>query len=475
MRKSRLIYFLLFLYIIPVVVYSLMGTYSRPLSDDFCDAERALSKGIIPGSIGLYFSYEGRFTANLIQTVIGSTKFSVIPYLPMLYCIMFCLGLFFTFSQISKQLTSNKLPYLSLLLTLAILGGYLSIIPNVNQSFYWANAAVDYFLPTVILTFLLLDISMWMDKRQKQERLRISGNHIVGFLLTIIIGGLNEVAVTVELVCFALLIINLVIFYKKEDKKDLLLFATVCLLGSLLAFFLVLLAPGNEIRKATNPQSPGFFGLVVISLRSFIKFFSNLYTYPSKMLNLIALAIMFGISGLYISSKNPIHKVNKSSVWLYILLIPINALIIIFASFFPGAYGLSASLPTRALSIPTFVLILSTALIGFLIGRLHSNKAIMDVDHKILTAFLIIAILFLSSVPIFNSYRAWRDGESLRIYSMQWDKSEKIITTAVQNGEETIVIEKLIDWSNRNNLSSDKMNWVNRCASAVYGINILTQ
>jgi hypothetical protein len=468
---------ILLLLLLPVVILSFMGTYSRALSDDYCDAYRVIQFGVIGAAYQHYMTFEGRFSTNIIKDlVIGWSPFALIPFMPLIYILVFIIGAFLTMFHIFDTLPKKTRGYYSLVFALAILVVFLSVIPDINQSFYWAGAAIINFLPSVFFIFYCFSLLSWSRWRVKSDHKKAAYIHYaIAFLVPFFAGGLTEVFAVFEAALFILAILIAIVWIERPDRKDYVRFFIISLLGAILALILIAVAPGTAVRQATKVAQPNLINFLRISVTSLVSIFSNIIRYPSKIISLLGLCALAAFGEVHLLKLEGRTTLSKTQLYLLLILIPFSVIILMYACILPAAYALSTGLPTRTQSIPIFVLVLGVVVWGFFWGILHEKTLFAGVDRKVFAVYGAMFFLLLNSIPVFSAGRVWRDGANLRTYATQWDAMHSQILLAKQNDESEVILEPLIDWANRGSITPDPENWVNRCASRLYGITIRTK
>ena len=59
------------LFCAPLVIHIYLGSYSRFIADDFCSSAIARSQGIFRGTFYWYINWNGRFSANFLDSLFG--------------------------------------------------------------------------------------------------------------------------------------------------------------------------------------------------------------------------------------------------------------------------------------------------------------------------------------------------------------------------------------------------------------------
>jgi hypothetical protein len=335
---------------------------------------------------------------------------------------------------------------------------------------------VSGLLPVVLFSYYCLGMLSWWKSRAVGEKGLFFLHYGLAFLMTLIAGGLNETFVVLEVTLFSMLLGCILIFTKGARRKDLLIFFTFSLLGSLVALALVFFAPGNAYRQANFPPTPNLSGLLLISLQGAQALMQNMLQYLSRASSLVGLLILSAMSGAWVFNHGNQQLISRSALKLLLFIVPMLVSILVIVCFVPAAYGQSAIMPQRAMSIPVFALVVGIAIWGFLWGFLHLQGLIEGVDPKAVMAILMVLCLVLSATSIYdNIYKPWRDAVGLKAYASNWDRMNSQILTATDKGETLVQIDPFSDPSGSLDLVPVPGSWVNNCASDFYGITIQTK
>lgn len=456
-------------YVVPLIMFAFMGTYSRPTADDYSDAARAGRYGVFEGANQVYMTWTGTFSSDFISTLIGTTQFKIIPYLPLLYILFFSLGLFLTLLRMELFIPKKFHVYFSLLLTFGILSAFLISMPSIEQSFFWADGGASYMFPIIIFIFYGLNFVSWR-RRAASHRDHHFIDFGIAFLLSWFIGGFSEVFVAMEVVLFAMVLPGIWIFAKESSRKELLSYFSISLLGSLVALAMVFFAPGNANRQANYPPPPGLFRILLLSFRGYRALLLHIAGHISHILILFVLLLLSCLSGAYLYQNQLDRFDSKTFMKFMLFLIPIAVSILIIVCFMPGAYGKSMILPRRAMSIPSFVLVMGIAVWGIFWGYLHMQLIAEWTHRKALAAIMAALTLVIMAVPLFGAYTVWRNGAPLRGYSSHWDVANNQILTAKAEGRTMVRINSEYDWAGLENaLNADQYYGIKVIDNIKYG------
>lgn len=249
-------------------------------------------KDIIEYQIQHYFGWGGRTVAHTIGQI-----FLLFPKILFSTCNAFVYSaLVYLIYQHAKKDKEDKpllIPLLHLLMFFTI--------PVFGQTTIWMIGSCNYLWTTAIIMFFLLQYR----KGIKDTKLRI----VLMFLLGIIAGWTNEnTAVGLIVVIFlSTILFNIEITKKKKIKYNVVKYQISGLIGSIVGFLTMILAPGNYVRNSlfvdTNP-------FILRTIKRAINITECLY---DNILPLIIIVIILVTINIY-------HKKKiDMKVWIYLL------------------------------------------------------------------------------------------------------------------------------------------------------------
>ena len=327
---------------------------------------------------------------------------------------------------IYKIISDKERPLLVLLIHLLLY----FCLPVFGQNCIWLIGSCNYLWTTMfILLFILL-----FKKKRKDNLLSI----ILMFILGFIAGWSNENS------SFALIVITfLTILVTRKDKIN--KWKISGLIGNIVGFLVMILAPGNYVRNAGIVDDMPFFNKI---LDRTITYTGNIVRF---MLPLIILAIV--LVTIYVYKKK---KINKS-------------VFIFFIGSFFAVYSmlLSPQFPERSWLSPVLFLV---------IGNMILINDLYDV-HKIFKFLLIDSILILTVIYIGDYGILSRDINILR---KTWAARIEEINNIKNEKNTNLEFDAYYstNWKNPNfglvDLTSEVDEWPDKDISAYYGIDSIS-
>lgn len=303
-------------------------------------------------------------------------------------------------------------------------------LPVFGQNCIWLIGSCNYLWTTMfILLFVLL-----FRKERKDNIINI----ILMFILGLIAGWSNENS------SFALIVITvlLMIPFKKINIKK---WKISGLLGVITGFVVMILAPGNFVRKENFTEDPSFIMRII---NRGIQYSETLVKY---MLPLIILAVI--LITIHIYKKK---KINKYSFVYFI------------ASFF-AVYSmlLSPQFPDRSWISPILFMIM---------GNIVLVNDIYDV-HRVLK-YILADFIVLSSIHYFGTYALLaKDINNLRV---TWRERINYINKIKKDGEKSVEFKRYLSDNKRNpnyglvDLTPMSDQWPDRDIARYYGLDSIS-
>jgi hypothetical protein len=431
-------------------LYGNIGTYNRLLGDGLCSFYYAERLGLFRSIWYWRITWSGRYSAYAFDwlTEIFFNAQNIVWFTPIILIAWIVASVITVYLFLKSK-------SLSLILGPACVFLILTLIPTIEQSFYWVDGFRAYTLPVIILTTYFMLYLMWIDKIKSKPS--IIWSCIIAFCLFFASGGLSETFAVFQ-VCLLAFVIGYYWIIEKPNLlgKNIFIFFS-SLLGSILATLVVASAYGNVVRQSFFPPAPNIFTILSISFESYIKFLTNIFVSPEKITALIGVLVLsFWIGSVY-QGKLTRHR-NK------IIFQALGGILLSFACFPPGVYGYSEPPPGRVLSIAIFILVIGFMSASFLIGNLLKPQ-----KKNILILF---SILFISTSAWVNGNLLFQKRIVFMEYAQTWDATDLLIKQAITDKKDVVEVPTDSSWAGLDILNQNKNHWVNECYSAFYGIQV---
>ena len=463
MRYSRRILFwlLLALFCAPLVIHVYLGSYSRFIADDFCSSAVARSNGIFRASLHWYMNWNGRYSANFLDSLFGYLGPSATPFATALVITAWLIALAIAVGQI-KLLERWIVAAMVLFATL-------HVIPQVGQSLYWGQGMRSVIPPLILGTLYVALIA----KRSKSTDSAKSLWLITAGLLTFIAVGFAETyfAVQTAAIIFALVIPAVFKIYAPANKRNYFMLLIAGLVGSLAGGLLMFVAPGNKFRQSAFPAPPAIPELSSISLRGLREFFELTVIAPNKWYIWVGLILCGFIFGLQVFQ--PREGSRRRDVWTLVWL-PVVGFVLLLACWVPMAWGTSLTLAYRTFIIPAYVLACLLTCWAYIAGQVCRSAFASFAPHT--PALSLIVLLAFGIVAANISREMWQQRSVFIDYARRWDEREQVIQRAKSQGLPYALVLRQQNWAGLEEVAVDpKITWLTKCFSDYYGINVIPE
>ena len=310
LKQNNSIFFggIIFLLCIP---FFYLTFYIHPSGDDYTYAFLELKSPFYKAFFDEYLLWNGRYISNILVLKNPLTfGFNNIGLYRIIVLII-QLGLFFSILLI----VSNTKAYLNFISRFIISSCfflfYLSLIPALNEGFYWYTGLVTYQF-SIILFLIYFHIFI---------RLTSKIQLCILIFLQLFIVGCNEIAM------FYMISLNfsLIVFNIKKNNRT---YSWILFLSSFIFCLLVFFAPGNSVRSTYfDDVSHQFYRSFFMSVSQVIRFVIVLNS--GFLIFISALILYFIIPSL----KYLIQFQNRK---FYLFIIPIILFILLYISIFPA-------------------------------------------------------------------------------------------------------------------------------------------
>ena len=466
MRNSRRIFLslLLALFCAPLALHIYLGSHSRFLADDFCSSAVARSQGILRGSLYWYNNWNGRYSANFLDSLFGYIGPGATPFATGLVVTAWLIVLAIAVRQITRDLLE------SWIIAAMILFAVLHLIPQVGQSLYWGQGMRSVVPPLILGTVYIALIA----KRNKSTDRVTSWSVISAGLLTFIAVGFAETyfAVQTAAIVFALVIPALFKSYAPENRRNYFLTLIAGLVGSLAGGLLMFVAPGNKFRQSAFPPPPPIPELLRISLRGMREFFELSVLGPDTWYVWVGLILCGFIFGLRVFQRR--EESARRDVWS-LLWLPVVGFVLLLACWVPMAWGTSLTLAYRTFIIPAYVLVCLVTSWAYIAGQLSRRAFVPDRTPVVATAVIVLLAFGIFAASM--SRKTWRRQRALFIgYARRWDERDQMIQRAKSQGLPYAQVLRQHNWGGLEEVAVDpKITWLTKCVSDYYGINVIPE
>ncbi len=458
---------------IPLGVHAYLGGFARYIADDFCTLATLRRLGFFGSQVNWYENWSGRFSFTFIVNLTQLAGPKLTPILPTLALALWLLAVIFLILRWQRWLRMSRSIILAFALSGLVIFATLEGSPNVYQSLYWQTGVLTYTLPLILLTaylgWLLLYTDGLPDKSRHSWAIPASG------AAPFVFGGFSETYVSVQTALLIALIILSTIMLKGKKRRQVNAFLGAGIVGSLLAMLVIVIAPGNLIRRGLMPPSPDPLELIKKSL--FDVYIFSVISFRRQP-NIVALSVILpalvGFLTYQGGSLNKPLRLGDWARWLCpLVVIPVLTAGLILASIMPSEYAISSYPDDRVLIMPTYFLFLGLALWGLSLGCRLRSLFVIKREWVLSTANLVFG-LAVSALLVFGfvSARTLTDRVPIaRQYAQAWDKRDRTLKNIPEDQDEPVAVPSLRHMGFLAEIGYDPDEWINRCVAQAYGVD----
>lgn len=471
-----------------LLAHAYVGSFGRPLSDDYCMASIFRSHGFLGAQRVWYEQWSGRFSYVMVTDLANLIGPKIIPFLPATVLSSWLAALTWAiFSAVGDSFRIGR-TVLSLLLAETIIVGTLATTASLYQSLYWQTGVITYVMPLVFGTTYFGLLGRIAMTGQTPGR----GLALLGGTLTFVAAGFSESFAVLQLVGLILaLFLSVALRPQGLLSKECQVFLLIGLIGAILGAALLVIAPGNDARMAEasavgllSPPSRSWFIWVKTSAR----FGLDSMMIACRPWRFVAMAacfpavLAFTLTGKSESpSPNSIHVTESAKCMAFGAII---ALGLIACSFVPAAYVVSYlqanyQPPERLFVIPQFVFYCFVCLESYWMGI-----AARAIHLRPTYRFRLFVVGSFATLIIAGGSARTISAMSptARNFAIAWDRQDEKIRAARTAGLRTVQVEGLpaTTYNQRARryfglrlMDSASDNWVNQCAAEYYGLDFI--
>jgi hypothetical protein len=454
-------------------VYSYLGTYSRYIADDYCEAVLVTRSSPISAVIERYQAGDWRAAnrySNLLfvgfSELIGGKNMQI-TIASMV--IIWAVGLVWSAHELRKFLGINWMNSMDWFLGLTL--GMFSFLqaPNLFQTVYWRSSMMTHFAPLVFGTLLF---AFWVRQaRYSINRQLFWMTYPLIFIATFIIAGFSEPPVTTMVTGLSLTMLAVWIWGAPPVKQRFLALLAWTFAGAFLGLMALVFSPANA-----NMEQGVIPGLLDILRDSFL--YSYVFIADSIRVFPIPGAVSFLIPALLVwlfmqTSASEFSPIQKRVLWVIVLFSPVVMWILIAAGFSPSVYGQGYPVERMrflARTIMTFTIMLEGAAFGCLLRDLKFGFARASVQLIAVAIMILVGFVY----PVRAAIAVFGDNhEEYLTRARLWDLREAYIVRHADLGEKDLVIPAFSGVYKIKELDINPNHWTNRCSAQYYGVNTI--
>jgi hypothetical protein len=453
-----------------VGMYVYLGSFSRYLADDYCEAVRVTSAPTILDAVleryttenwpratmrysNLFFVGMGEALGdgNMPITIVGMSALWVV-------------GLVWSVHELRKRLGVDWLFQIDLFLGLLL--GFLSFLqaPNVFQTVHWRSAMMTHFAPLVFGSLL---IAFVLRQSRRAEREPISPLvYMFVLFASFIIAGFSEPPTTTLLTALPLLIATVWMWGKPPAKNRILALLISAFIGVLLGLLAMLLSPAVEgMAQEKELNIPLVLGTSFLYSYQFM--LDGIRTQPLP--NFIAAFLPFALTWLHRQFHTDESNIDqKRLIRIWMLALPVLVWILIAAGFAPSVYG--QSFPVERMRFLARTLLTATFMVEGVLFALSLNQ--IQFRQNLMAGVAIVFAVIAIAYPLRTAVNIIRDVLPEYQYRAEiWDMRNAFIARRISEGERNLFIPGFGGVNGVKEIDNNPAHWINGCAAQFYSVD----
>jgi hypothetical protein len=464
-------------FILALAAYGYVGFFSRYMADDYGFWTTVNSHGLVGAQVRWYVAWSGRFSFLFVADLCSLLGPRFAQFLPALLLAIWVAGMTWSIRRMARR-DSPKTSYVqSLLFAGLVILATLKTAPNVVQSLFWQDSALNYVPPLILLTLYVGFISSRLraaDARAaRPSALSLCGSALFMFIA----GGFSEAYLVLQTSGLILAIIAGWRYAPDRLKPVLRALLIAGLVGSLLALVVVVLAPGNRVRLAFFPPAPGPFQILKLaSIHSCWFIAKAIFHHPFVLAVAVLLPFLIAFR-----RRAPGHHHDANESWRYraelLVLLPAAVLLLSMCCTASAFYGMSVMLPERSQVLLSFTLVCGTVVWGHSAGT-HCRVASPFIGRRVVLFGSTLALIAMITLPVASGASIFGLRSRARAYAADWDRQDEDIRAAKNGGARELTVEQIGDFQSRLGLGNSDLHlrtdrdfWINRAVAKYYGID----
>jgi len=457
---------------IGLAAFAYLGTFTRYLADDYCEAVLVTKSSPFNAVINRYIDSQWRAADRYSNLLFDGLSELLLPgnvaSVPAIMIVLWTAALTWLAYEIRRKAGLQW----SLLIDffLAATTAFFTILQTANrfQTIYWRSSMSTHFAPIVYLTFFAAFLLMLI--RRPLSRAVAFWLSLLCLVVAFFGGGFSEPPDAVLITAAALALAAFWRFEQGPGRRPALRFLGWTLAGGLLALVVMVLSVINSSRT-TTPRLDFVYLISHTFLYTVLFVLDALRTLPLP--TLLSVGIPYLLFFSLFSAMPSLSSVQRRMIWIFLVATPILAFLLIAASFSPSVYGQSFPVE-RARFTGRFLLTAACILEGVYFGVICAQWRARRSQSLLMYTALV--LLLLTAVYPLRAARAALQGElaNYQSWSSAWDIRQQHILGLKAQGQQDLVVPQLPGISQIKELDTNPDFWVNRCAAAFYGVKSIS-
>ncbi|MDE2818509.1 MAG: hypothetical protein OXI40_02125 [Chloroflexota bacterium] len=246
----------LLLALLPLGIFAYLGQFSRLMSDDYCAIAVGREMGAWQGTRYWFNSWAGSYANFFFKSALAPLDELLPRVTPIAIIIIWTLGAFWLACLVLQGLGFRPRRLGAIAIASALATASLNAFYS-PQSYYWFAASTHYALPLALLTVYL---ALCAHVSLRGADARAARCAFAGALLCFCTAGASEIFVAFQLTLMTLLLLPLVVFWRRGKMRRLVMVAGAGWIATAVGFLLQVMSPGLAARAAVDAAR---FGLAI--------------------------------------------------------------------------------------------------------------------------------------------------------------------------------------------------------------------
>ena len=414
---------------LPLMVWALIGGYSRYTADDFCWAGILRMEGFLTANVHYYTIYSPRYTFTFVVNLAEMAGPAIVPALPVTALVTWLAAL--TWSLVQFQAP----PWRALLLAEVVAVATLQTAPDLPQSVYWQTGLLTYLLPLIMATVLI----GWI--RLGVQRWWAWG---LSAVITFLAGGLSETYLIPQNVAVTLALLAACLFGTRRAHL------LAAFGGGVLALIVIVVAPATATRVHGTPADLG------LTLSASL---ATAYMQAYRLVRFFPFTVLLCLGAPIVVLRQS-HRIGIK----WFVLVSLAVLVTLPFCYFPSFYAQNGNPPARSLIVP------GALLIGYL---LFAGYALRGLAAPVFSADRVraVALAAMAVVPLVVATMTLPDQATAASYAALFDAEDQQIRASRDAGETNLTVPPLPTNLGENFVTSNRTDWFNGCVARYYGVD----
>ncbi len=450
-----------------VSMYAYLGSFSRYIADDYCEAVRVTTVSPFQAVLDRYS--DGAFrSANRYSNIlfVGFSELlgpNSIPFTIVLMIVLWLLGLSWLVHEIRKFAKVEWTLLMDIFLGSTI--AFMSFLqaPNLFQTVYWRSSMMTHFAP-LVFGALFLAFLMRQARRPVDETISLVVYGFI-FVAAFVLAGFSEPPAATLVTVFSLLLFVVGVRDRSFTRNRFLALTGVTFAGVFTGFLTLLFSPA--VTNVAREKTPD---VILILFNSFIYAFhfmrDSFLSLPLPLF--ISFLIPFFVIWTLKQTSGFSLTAETRRLPLWMIAVPLLTWLLIAAGFSPSVFGQGFPVErmrflARTLMIAT--LMLEGVWLGLYLPEFKFNRTIGV--WAALLLFVVVSIgypLRTAGSLIQKSLPEYRERAEL------WDIRNAFIHRHIEQGEMELYIPGFGGVYGVKELDANPAHWINACAANFYHV-----